>query len=79
MTSLPRRCAAQAVGTFFLSFAYHYVLWIYFGLAGALYVATRSHDRSFEVKLSLREILTIAVIDGVFVTAMFLFTRVAVG
>ena len=68
-----------AVGTFFLSFSYHYVLWIYFGLAGALYAATRAHNRSFEVKLGLREVAAIGAVDAVFVVSMFVFTRLALG
>jgi hypothetical protein len=36
--------AGAAVGVYFLSWTYHYVLWIHFGLAGALFaVAKRRH------------------------------------
>jgi hypothetical protein len=65
------------VGTFFLSFSYHYVLWIYFGLVGALYSATRAHDRSFEVGISRKELIAIGLVDVVFVGLMFVFTRAA--
>jgi len=41
-----------AVGIFFLSFTYHYVLWIYLGLSGAFYGAVRKHDPSFRVRLN---------------------------
>jgi hypothetical protein len=40
-----------AVGIFFLSFTWHYVLWIYLGLSGALYSAVRRHDPTFRVRL----------------------------
>lgn len=43
------------VGSFFLSFTYHHVLWIYFGINGALYAIIRRHDPTFEVKLGLKE------------------------
>ena len=36
-----RRCVGGAVGIFFLSWCYHYVLWIHFGLVGALYTCTK--------------------------------------
>jgi hypothetical protein len=42
--------AGLAVGIFFLSFTYHYVLWIYLGLSGALYSAVRAHDSTFRVR-----------------------------
>jgi hypothetical protein len=41
--------AGLGVGLFFLSFAYHYVLWIYLGLSGALFSAVKAHDPSFRV------------------------------
>ena len=44
-----------AVGIFFLSFTYHYVLWIYLGLSGALYSAVRRHDPTFRVRLTTRD------------------------
>lgn len=50
-----------AVGIFFLSFTYHHVLWIYFGLSGALYGVIRRHDPSFEVKVGLTEHLLLGV------------------
>lgn len=49
------------IGIFFLSMTYHYVLWIYFGLAGALYSATKRHDPSFHVTFSLRDLALVGV------------------
>jgi hypothetical protein len=43
------------VGIFFLSWTYHYVLWIFFGIAGGLYSTVRTTDRHFVVKLSKLE------------------------
>ena len=40
-TALLAAFAGLGVGMFFLSFAYHYVLWIYLGLSGARCVAFR--------------------------------------
>jgi hypothetical protein len=45
------------IGT--LSFAYHSVLWIFFGLVGAWCSAMRHHLPSFHVTLSLRELIAI--------------------
>jgi len=51
----------MSIGIFFLSWAYHYVLWIHLGLAGALYALIKSKDPRFEVKVSRKEIFQIAV------------------
>lgn len=52
-----------ATGIFFLSFCYHYVLWIYLGLCGALYTCVRSHDPRFEVKLRPLELVAILIVN----------------
>jgi hypothetical protein len=52
MAMLAAACGV-AVGSFFLSFTYHQVLWIYMGLSGALYAVIRRHDPEFLVRLSL--------------------------
>lgn len=44
------------VGIFFLSWTYHYVLWIYFGVAGGLYSTVRTTDRHFRVDVSRLEL-----------------------
>jgi O-antigen ligase len=51
-----------AVGIFFLSFAYHYVLWIHVGLAGGLYNVILRHDPTFSVKFTKREAAILAVV-----------------
>jgi O-antigen ligase len=48
-----------SIGSFFLSFTYHQILWVYLGVTGALHTAIRKHDPDFEVKLSFREHLVI--------------------
>lgn len=47
--------AGASVGAFFLSFTYHHVLWIYFGMTGALYTVIRRHDPNFKVGLGIKE------------------------
>jgi O-antigen ligase len=68
-----------AVGIFFLSFTYHYVLWIYVGLAGALYSAIRQHDPTFRVRLSWLELGGITTTCALIVVAVFLYTRWKLG
>jgi O-antigen ligase len=63
------------VGIFFLSFAYHYVLWIYVGLAGALYSAVRRHDPDFNVRFGWRDLGIVAAVDLAVVVFVFFYTR----
>ncbi|HTM44852.1 MAG TPA: O-antigen ligase family protein [Polyangiaceae bacterium] len=69
-TGLIAAFAGLTVGIFFLSFTYHYVLWIYLGLCGAFYGALRRHDPTFRVTLHGRDLVAIALINlGVIVCA----------
>jgi hypothetical protein len=43
------------VGIFFLSWTYHFVLWIHFGLSGALYSVVRARHPTFECRLTFKE------------------------
>jgi hypothetical protein len=52
-----------------LSFAYHSVLWIFFGLVGAWSGAIRHHRPNFEMKLTWRDLFIIA---GICVGYLFL-------
>ena len=64
-----------AVGLFFLSFTYHYVLWIYVGLSGALYSAVRRHDPSFRVRLGWRDLALVAAGCLAIIGLVYLYTR----
>jgi hypothetical protein len=50
-----------------LSFAYHTVLWIFLGLAGAYSSAVRYHKPDFEVRMTLRDLVIVGVICVSFV------------
>ena len=63
------------VGIFFLSWTYHYVLWIYFGLAGGFYSTIRTTDRGFDVTPKRIELVLIAVGCVVFMVVMRLYLR----
>jgi O-antigen ligase len=67
------------IGIFFLSFAYHYILWIYIGLSGALYSAVKLHDPAFEVRFGLRDLLLVAAFDAILLLGMFAYTRLMLG
>lgn len=69
--------AGLVVGIFFLSFSYHYVLWIYLGLAGALYSAVRSHAPWFRVRLRFVDLLAVGLLDVAIIVAVFLYTHAA--
>jgi hypothetical protein len=71
--------AGMCVGIFFLSFAYHYVLYLFIGLSGALANAARRTMPDFRVDVSGRELAWIAAVDAVFVVVMYVYTRAAVG
>jgi O-antigen ligase len=45
-----------------LSFAYHSVLWLFFGLVGAWYSAVRAHKPDLEIKMRLGDVLAVLVI-----------------
>jgi hypothetical protein len=63
------------VSAFFLSIAYHPALWIYLGLAGALYAAVRKHAPNFRVGLSWRDVAFVAGLDGALVMAIYVYLR----
>ena len=68
-----------AVGIFFLSFTYHYVLWIYLGLSGALYSAVRKHDSTFRVRLSGVDLALITLANVAIIVFVFFYTRWKLG
>ncbi|HWU89919.1 MAG TPA: O-antigen ligase family protein [Kofleriaceae bacterium] len=53
-----------------LSFAYHSVLWIFFGLVGAWTGAIRHHKPDFQMKLTWRDLAIIATVCFVYVFAV---------
>jgi O-antigen ligase len=59
----------------FLSLTDHYVVWVYLGLAGALYAATVTHDPSFRVRFGLRDLAGVIAFDALFVLAAHVYTR----
>lgn len=67
--------AGTSVGSFFLSFTYHQVLWVYLGVTGALHTVIRRHDPDFRVSLSLKEHLVILGAASLFPVVIRLFLK----
>jgi O-antigen ligase len=63
------------VGVFFLSFCYKAVLFVYFGLSGALFVAVRQSCPDFDVRVSPREIAWVAAADAALLVFIFVYSR----
>ncbi|MEM9875428.1 MAG: O-antigen ligase family protein [Myxococcota bacterium] len=66
--------AAVAVGSFFLSFNYHYVFWIYLAMAGTLYRAIRRHEPRFECKFGVTDLALLFVANSFLVVALYGYT-----
>ena len=71
--------AGLLLGIFFLSFAYHHVLYLFMGLSGALSLAAARKIPEFEVKVSAREMLLIGLGCVAFLVLMFVYTRLKTG
>jgi hypothetical protein len=71
--------AGLAVGIFFLSFTYHYVLWIYIGLSGALYSAVRTHLGSFNVRFGMLDLAVVTAVDAGIIAFVQAYTRWKLG
>lgn len=71
--------AGFVIGIFFLSFTYHHILWIYFGLAGGLYQCVRTHDRSFQIEMKFWEYVGIAIAIVGFIVFLMGYTKYKLG
>jgi len=67
------------VGSFFLSFAYKDIFWIYLGLTGVLYQAIRRHDPGFTVGFGLRDLGRVALVDAGLLAALVGYTASKAG
>lgn len=64
-----------SVGIFFLSFTYKQLLFVWFGIAGALYGIVKKEDPSFVVKFGVKDYLGIALFDIVMFGTIYSYTR----
>lgn len=74
-TSLIVSFLGMGIGIFFLSFTYKQLLFLWFGLSGALYRIAKDADPAYEVKMGWKDIAWLAVIDVTLMTIIFLYTR----
>jgi hypothetical protein len=71
--------AGMVVGSFFLSYTYKNVFWLYVGLSGVLYAAIRRHDPSFEVRFGVRDLAVVGVVDTAVTVALVAYTGSKLG
>ncbi len=76
--SLLASFAGIAIGIAFLSFSYHNMLFIYLGLAGALYGVAKESSPTFKVGVSFREGVVLAMFDMVFLVFLYVYTRLKI-
>lgn len=74
-TGLVVSFVGMAIGIFFLSFTYKQLLFLWFGMAGALYRIAKDQDPGFEVTLTKKDIGVLAVLDVVLMSIIFVYTR----
>jgi len=74
MAMLAAFCGVS-IGSFFLSFTYHQVLWIYMGLSAALYAVIRRHDASFVIKIGFSEKILVGLAAVAFPVVIKVFLR----
>ena len=68
--------AGMLVGVFFLSFCYKAVLFIFFGLSGALYRAVRHASPRFELRVTWTDLWRVAAADVAILVFVFAYSRV---
>ena len=64
------------IGIFFLSFIYQNLLFVYFGMSGALFGVARQGMPKYEIKISGKEIGYVAGVDAAIMTWLFVYTRI---
>jgi O-antigen ligase len=67
------------IGSFFLSFTYHFVLWVFVGLSGAFYGVLKNDDRGFSVELRMADYALILSMMVALIAALYVYTSLALG
>lgn len=78
-TSVLASSLGVTLGSFFLSFTFHPILWIYIGVAGALYGTVRRMDPTFRVGLSRNQKLAICGGGITLLTVIRIYVRIKLG
>ncbi|MFH1131973.1 MAG: O-antigen ligase family protein [Pseudomonadota bacterium] len=63
------------VGSFFLSFNYHMVFWVYIGLCGALFCAVKTHDPEWKIPFGVIDLGLLCSLTVGIISALYVFTR----
>ncbi len=71
--------AGIVVGIFFLSFTYKQLLFVWFGLAGAMYRIVRQTDDSFVVKIGYKDVLGVLGGNLTILGLLYVYTRLKAG
>jgi len=71
--------AGIAVGIFFLSFTYKQLLFVWFGLAGAMYRVVKQSDETFEVKVGWKDMLGVVGGNLTILALIYVYTRLKAG
>ena len=74
-TALLASLVGMLVSSFFLSIAYHAILWMFLGLAAALYNAVRAHDPQFRISFGRRDLALVFGIDTAIVAGVAAYLR----
>jgi hypothetical protein len=78
-TAVLASMAGLAVGSFFLSFTYHPIFWIYVGFSGAYAARVRRAIPSWRVRLTFSELMGLAVANVALLVAIFGYTKYKLG
>lgn len=71
--------AGMMTGIFFLSFTYHLVLWLMFGLSGALNTLQPEVERRDLMRTSVLELVLVAVVLILMMVAIFKYAAYQLG
>ena len=63
------------ISTFFLSIAYHGILWVLFGLVAAYFAAVRRHHPGWKVSFRVRDVVMVGLFDVGLIMAIALYIR----
>jgi O-antigen ligase len=69
----------MAVGIFFLSFTFKQLLFVWFGMAAALYQIVQDDDPTFRVTMGRKDLLGIVAADVTLLVAVYVYTRLKGG
>jgi hypothetical protein len=73
--ALTASMAGMLLSSFFLSIAYHTILWAFLGLVGALYAAARAHRPDWRLGFGWRDLVVVVGIDTMVIAGVAAYLR----